>query len=125
MKNQNQNTPVSPKLHICQGCKETGSVGAKWLLYAEGETQPKLVHRPCGEALIKNAPEGVKARLVPTRQLRDEWRVKRMAKDFWGAAFSNAKPLNSKPVSKPVLMTVTTPLPVMIDPTTTESVKAA
>lgn len=119
MKNStNQNQTITSKLHVCAGCGQTGGVGAKWLLYVDGQQQPKLVHRPCGEVLVKSAPEGVKARLVPSRQLRDEWQSKRMAQNFWGEAFGNAKLLKPKPAAatgeKPVLMTVTTPPPMMV-----------
>lgn len=105
------NTSPTPKLTACEGCGQTGSMGAKWLLYVDGQPQPKLVHRPCGEVLVKSAPEGVKARLVPSRQLRDEWQSKRMAANFWGKAFENAKPLKpATEVHKQVNMTATTPL---------------
>lgn len=129
MKNTTQTkTTVNPKLHVCAGCNETGGVGAKWLLYVEGQPQPKLVHKPCGEVLVKSAPEGVKARLVPSRQLRDEWQSKRMANNFWSAAFQSAKLL--KPAitaSKPVIMTVTTPPPMTptLAATPTEIAQAA
>jgi hypothetical protein len=71
-----------------------------------------MVHKPCGEVLVKSAPPEVNAILVPSRQLRDEWRMGRMAKNFWGVAFNNAKPLKPRPASaahgeRPVLMTVT------------------
>ena len=45
--------------------------------------------------LLKSAPEGVRAKLVPSRQLRDGWREKRITKSFWDKAFADAKPLKS------------------------------
>lgn len=116
-------TSSTPKLHVCEGCGKTGGVGAKWLLYIDGQPQPKMVHKPCGESLMATAPEGVKTNLVPSRQLREEWRTKRMAQSFWGAAFKDAKPLKptAQPVSKPVSTTVTTPPPMI----PTETVHAA
>lgn len=118
MKNSTNQT-ITSKLHVCAGCGQTGGVGAKWLLYVDGNPQPKMVHKPCGEVLVKSAPPEVNARLIPSRQLRDEWRMGRMAKNFWGAAFNNAKPLKPKPApaaqeQKPVLMTVTVPPPMMV-----------
>lgn len=119
MKNTNQTKPVSQKLHVCAGCGETGGVGAKWLLYVDGNPQPQMVHKPCGDKLVQSAPPEFNARVVPSRQLRDEWRMERMAKNFWGKAFQSAKSLKPKPAqavqeSKPVLMTVTTPPPMMV-----------
>jgi hypothetical protein len=115
MKNSNNQTQTTPKLHVCEGCKQTGSVGAKWLLYVDGNPHPKLVHKPCGTLLLKSAPAGVRARLVPTRQLQEEWRVERMAKSFWGDAFTSARPLKqaAKP-HQPVIMTVATPSPMTV-----------
>ncbi|MBP6858578.1 MAG: hypothetical protein KBC33_01965 [Candidatus Pacebacteria bacterium] len=119
-------TQTTPKLHVCEGCKQTGSVGAKWLLYEDGNPHPRLVHKPCGTLLLKSAPKGVKARLVPTRQLQEEWRVERMAKSFWGAAFTSARPLKqaAKP-NQPVIMTVATPSPMVVAESPAEAAKAA
>lgn len=119
MKNSTNQTKTTTNLHVCAGCGQTGGVGAKWLLYVDGNPQPQMVHKPCGEVLVKSAPPKMNARLVASRQLRDEWRMERMAKNFWGAAFNNAKPLKSKPAptaqeQKPVLMTVTVPPPMMV-----------
>jgi len=92
MANQTNDTVV---LTTCAVCNQTGSCGAKWLFFIEGQPQPKQVHKPCGEMLLKSAPEGVKARLVPSRELREEWRTKRLTQDFWGKAFDKAKPLST------------------------------
>ena len=98
MENQTKNTTV---LHTCAACNQTGSCGAKWLLYVEGQSQPKLVHKPCGELMIAGAPQGVKAKLVPSRQLREEWRNKRLTQTFWDKAFANAKPIKARGASVP------------------------
>ena len=104
------NTPA-PKLHTCAVCNETGSCGAKWNFFVNDEKVPKRVHRPCGELLQKSAPEGVRTTLVPSRELRDEWRAKRLAQTFWGNAFANAKPIKApatsvaSPQSAPALAT--------------------
>ena len=107
-------------LCTCAVCNQTGKVGAKWLLYIDGQSQPRKVHKPCGEMLLKSAPEGVKARLVPSRELREEWRERRLAANFWDNAFKNAKPLKPTAASvakaRPVLMTVTTPPPATVVP---------
>lgn len=87
----------APKLTVCEGCGQTGTVGAKWLLYVGDSSKPKFVHKPCGAKLMAGAPEGVRVKLVPSRQLRDEWQSTRMVTNFWSNAFGNAKPL--KPVA--------------------------
>ena len=88
-------------LTTCAVCNKTGSCGAKWLFYIDGQSQPKKVHKPCGEMLLKSAPQGVKANLVPSRELREEWRQKRLTQDFWGKAFADARPI--KPHANPVV----------------------
>ena len=101
MKNQNQNQ--TPNLHACAVCKQTGSVGAKWNFFVGEEKVPQRVHKPCGEMLQKSAPEGVRTALVPSRELREEWRTRRMTQGFWNAAFANAKPIKAPatPVASP------------------------
>ena len=81
------------QLHTCAVCKQTGKVGAKWNFFIGDSKTPQRVHKPCGEMLQKSAPEGVRTALVPSRELREEWRERRLAKDFWGKAFTNAKPI--------------------------------
>ena len=93
MKNNQTNGNVVPNLHACAVCKQTGSVGAKWNFFVGDEKVPKRVHKPCGEMLQKSAPEGVRTALVPSRELREEWREKRLVKGFWDTAFANAKPI--------------------------------
>lgn len=93
-----KNTTTAPTttvstLHTCAVCKQTGSVGAKWNFFIGDSKTPQRVHKPCGEMLQRSAPEGVRTALVPSPQLREEWREKRLAQGFWNAAFANAKPL--------------------------------
>jgi hypothetical protein len=88
-------------LHTCAVCKQTGSVGAKWNFFIGDSKVPQRVHKPCGEMLQKSAPEGVRTALVPSPQLREEWRTKRLTQGFWNEAFTNAKPL-VKPTTKVV-----------------------
>lgn len=100
--NQTNGGNGNEHLHTCAVCKQTGKHGAGWLLFIEDAHQ--RVHKPCGEMVIKTAPEGVRTRLVPSRELREEWRERRLAQDFWGKAFANAKPL--KPAAQsPSLVT--------------------
>lgn len=106
MKNQNSNqtTATTPVLNLCEVCKETGKYGAQWLVYIEGQSKPVQVHKPCGETLVKSAPEGVTAKVVPSRELRELWnqqRQEKSAKSFWDQRFSQAKPL-LKPKPAPV-----------------------
>jgi hypothetical protein len=97
MKN-NQTQNQTPILHVCAVCKQTGSVGAKWNFFVGDSKVPQRVHKPCGEMLQKSAPAGVRTSLIPSPQLRDEWRAKRLAKGFWDTAFANAKPI-AKPAT--------------------------
>ena len=95
MANQN-NANTNTVLTTCTVCKQTGSCGAKWLFYVGEHSQPNQVHTPCGEMLLRSAPAGVKAKLVPSRVLREEWRTKRLTQDFWDSAFGKATPLRAK-----------------------------
>lgn len=103
MKNQNQTQSVVTNLHTCAVCKQTGKVGAKWNFFVGDSKVPQRVHKPCGELLQKSAPEGVRTALVPSRELREEWRNKRMTQGFWDTAFANAKPIKAPatPVALP------------------------
>ena len=94
---------TAPKLHVCAVCKQTGSVGAKWNFFIGDSQTPQRVHKPCGEMLQKSAPEGVRTALVPSPQLREEWRTKRLTQGFWDTAFANAKPIKAgaAPVALP------------------------
>jgi len=119
MNNNKNQTSTNNHLNTCAVCNQTGGVGAKWLLYIEGSNTPRLVHRPCGETALQNAPEGVKGKVVPSRQLQEEWRSKRLARGFWDKAFAEAKPMVKASVvqatePKPVLAVVATPLPMMV-----------
>jgi hypothetical protein len=100
-------------LHTCAVCKQTGGVGAKWLLFIEDAHQ--RVHKPCGELAMRSAPEGVRTQLVPSRELREEWRERRLAQDFWGKAFANAKPL--KPSAAHAAPQPVTPAPTVAQAT--------
>lgn len=95
-------TNTTPQLHTCAFCKQTGSVGAKWNFFIGDSQVPQRVHKPCGEMLQKSAPEGVRTALVPSRELREEWRTKRLTQGFWDTAFTNAKPI--KAPATPVVM---------------------
>ena len=85
------NTVSQPQ--TCVVCKQTGKGGAKWNFFVGDSQVPQRVHKPCGEMLQKSAPKDVRTALVPSPQLRDEWRAKRLAQGFWNTAFANAKPL--------------------------------
>jgi hypothetical protein len=108
MKN-NQTQNQNPTLHICARCKQTGSVGAKWNFFVGDEKVPRRVHKPCGEMLQAEAPKDVRTALVPSRELREEWRDKRLTRGFWDTAFANAKPI-AKPAT---LVAVLEPAPAL------------
>ncbi len=125
----NSNTTVNRNggLNVCEVCKQTGKNGAQWLVYVDGSPAPTMVHKPCGQLLIDQAPDDKKdrVRLVPSRGLRDEWardRAQKAARSFWEEKFSQAKPLQ-KP--GPIVMTVTTPSPATVEPTCGERVEPA
>ncbi len=80
---------------VCVFCQSTGKQGAEWLVRVAGE-QDRAVHKPCGEKAVANAPEGTKAELLPSYELKARWRAERearTAKAFWGTKFAEAKPI--------------------------------
>lgn len=81
--------------HVCSFCRNTGKQGAEWLLKVPGEAD-RRVHKPCGDNAISHAPQGVKAMLVPSPELKAQWRAvrdERAARAFWTEKFAQAKPL--------------------------------
>ena len=114
MKNTNQIEAGSQAatLKVCEVCKQTGKYGAGWLVYIEGQTQPVLVHKPCGERFVESAPEGVRAKVVASRGLRELWdrqRQEKLARSLWDQKFSQAKPiLKPAPTSPLEAVTVQT-----------------
>lgn len=108
MKNSNQiqstKTNLNP-LVVCEVCKQTGKHGAQWLVHIEGQPRAVKVHRPCGETLLDQAPEGVKGKVVPSRELREVWakqRAEKSARSFWDEKFAHAKPILKPTVTTPV-----------------------
>ena len=107
MKNNTTATTATstPNLPVCAVCKETGRQGALWNFFVGDSQTPTRVHKPCGELLQKQAPEGVRTALVPSPTLREEWRKQRLAKQakgLWDTAFANARPL-AKPAVQPAI----------------------
>lgn len=96
-------TSVStPSLTVCAVCKTQGKRGALWNFFVGDSQTPTRVHKPCGEQLQQQAPQGVRTALVPSPALREEWRKERLArqaKGLWDRAFANATPL-AKPATK-------------------------
>ena len=89
--------------HVCVFCRSTGKHGAEWLVRVAGDADRK-VHKPCGEKAIANAPEGAKAELIPSPELRARWRAEReqrSAQAFWGEKFSQAKPIRKERSPRP------------------------
>lgn len=70
----------------CTFCRTTGQHGARWILRI-GNDPGMLVHKPCGQRLIAEAPNGVQVKLYPTRDLADEFR----AQNFWKEQFREAE----------------------------------
>ncbi len=70
--------------HKCHLCGRVGQNGARYLVSINNETHK--VHKPCGDQLIAGAPQGVKAKLIPSQELKREWQEQRDAKrvrQFW------------------------------------------
>jgi len=81
----------------CAFCHVTGSRGAKWELKIANETI--LVHKPCGEKLVAQAPKGSSVKLVPSKELRIEWRAERenrQARTFWTEKFQKARDMSAR-----------------------------
>ena len=81
----------------CVLCHVTGSRGAKWELKVDSDVL--LVHKPCGEKLIAQAPEGSSVKLIPSKELRDEWRAERdnrQVRTFWSEKFQKARVVSSQ-----------------------------
>ena len=115
MKNTNQTTTGNNNLNnlvVCEVCKKTGTHGAQWLVHIEGQQAAVKVHKPGGEMVLDQAPEGVKGKVVPSRELRAVWdrqRQQKSARAFWDQKFAQAKP-----ISRPTPMVVATPPPVEV-----------
>lgn len=75
--------------NVCELCKTTGANGAQWLVKtADGKTV--RVHKPCGQTLVESAPVAEGAKLVPSPELKAQWKAKkaeRQARDFWTSKF--------------------------------------
>ena len=87
---------TNANLPVCAVCKQTGKQGALWNFFVGDSQTPTRVHKPCGEQLQAQAPEGIRTALVPSPALREEWRKQRLAKQakgLWDTAFANAKPI--------------------------------
>jgi hypothetical protein len=96
---------MSNNMQVCSFCRNTGKGGAEWLLQVPGEAD-RRVHKPCGEKAVALAPEGVKARLSPSAELRARWqaeRDERDAKSFWAEKFAQAQARKSQPLAPEIL----------------------
>ena len=86
---------INTEKHVCSFCRSTGKNGADWLLKVPGEAD-RRVHKPCGEKAVAGAPQGVKATITPSPELRAKWRAERderAARSFWTEKFAQARPL--------------------------------
>lgn len=74
---------------VCELCKRVGANGAQWLVKtADGKTVK--VHKPCGQTLVESAPVAAGAKLVPSPELKAQWKAKRaerQVRDFWASKF--------------------------------------
>jgi hypothetical protein len=67
-------------MKICVFCQNTGKNGAEWLLAIAGH-ESQRVHKPCGEKLLASVPEGLKAAVQPSPELRRQWQAERQEKE--------------------------------------------
>ncbi len=75
---------------FCTICKRAG---AMWFLCVDKDAQ-RLVHKPCGDRVVKMAPEGSIVKIIPSAQLRKQWdeeRRERDARAFWTEKFKDAE----------------------------------
>jgi hypothetical protein len=79
-------------MNTCEVCGQKGQNGAQWLVIVAGFA-PRRVHRPCGDKALKQAPEGTKAKVIPSKELRMQWRDQKQVKSFWEGKFAEAKAL--------------------------------
>ena len=75
--------------HVCSFCRNPKSSSAEWLISVSGTE--RRVHKPCGEKALALAPSGVKAKVIPSRELRERWKAEKAAKAFWEEKFSHAE----------------------------------
>ena len=95
--------------NVCSFCRNSGKNGADWLLKISGEPD-RRVHKPCGEKAVAHAPEGVRAAVAPSPELRAKWRAEREereARTFWAEKFAQAKPLRNEQVNQLALASIT------------------
>jgi hypothetical protein len=78
-------------------CGVCGNPGAEWLLVVKGEV-PKRVHRKCGVVVAQAAPEGITAKVKPSKALRDRWQEQKLVQNFWTQKL-NAAATAKKPTS--------------------------
>lgn len=92
--------------HVCTFCRNTGKMGAEWLLSVPGEGD-RRVHKPCGEKAVAMAPQGVKARLSPSPELKVRWQAERDERDaraFWAEKFAQAEARKKPPAPECLLV---------------------
>ena len=66
------------KHYVCSFCRNPNSPSAEWLVSSVSGTD--RVHKPCGENAVAHAPEGLKAKVFPSRELRARWEAEKSAK---------------------------------------------
>ena len=91
------------QLNVCSVCGITGKDGANYVLHAD-DMQSRTVHKYCGEQAVAKAPEGVKAKVVPSRELLDRRRTERNVRSFWAEKFAQAKPIRNDVSSAALLL---------------------
>lgn len=67
---------------------------ALWVLDIKGD-KPIRVHQPCGQTLLRSAPEGVTGELRPSRELKEIHKKRKferqLTKNFWESKLSDAR----------------------------------
>lgn len=67
---------------------------ALWVLDIQGD-RPIRVHRPCGQAILKNAPKGTQGKIRPSRELKEIHKKQRyereLSSSFWNSKLEGVK----------------------------------
>ena len=74
----------------CSLCRRPGARWVARLHYGDGRKETVAVHRPCGKALAEMAPKEVRVDIIPSDELRQEWR-ERQARAFWSQKLQEAQ----------------------------------
>lgn len=87
--------------YVCSFCRNPNSPSAEWLISVSGTE--RRVHKPCGKKAVVSAPSGVKATVIPSRELLARRKAEKAAKAFWEEKFSHAEVAKARKSPPPPL----------------------